>query len=320
MTRSGYRRDGAGYLRRSLPALELDYQTGDGSTTTSLSSDGPNPPRVVGRGRASGSTSTARASRVCSRRTRRRGATTATSAVAGSRLRSALPNLPSARALGAGGSSCSTWPATVGSTWSTSPARRQGSSNATDDGGWAAVPPVRVAAHRRLRRPEPADGRPRRRRPGRRADHRGRRAALASVARRGRLRARPPAAACAPTSGAARGSCSTTAPARCTWPTCPATASTDLVRVRNGEVCYWPNLGHGRFGAKVTMAGAPRFDAPDASTRRSCASPTSTAPASTDVIYLAGGRGQDLAQPVGQRLRRSGRAAAASRPSTTTRP
>ncbi|HZM75061.1 MAG TPA: SpvB/TcaC N-terminal domain-containing protein [Candidatus Limnocylindrales bacterium] len=34
----------------------------------------------------------------------------------------------------------------------------------------------------------------------------------------------------------------------------------DLVRVRNGSVCYWPNLGHGRFGQKVTMAGAPLFD------------------------------------------------------------
>jgi RHS repeat-associated protein len=33
----------------------------------------------------------------------------------------------------------------------------------------------------------------------------------------------------------------------------------DIVRVRNGEVCYWPNLGYGRFGAKVTMDNAPRF-------------------------------------------------------------
>jgi RHS repeat-associated protein len=33
----------------------------------------------------------------------------------------------------------------------------------------------------------------------------------------------------------------------------------DLVRVRNGEVCYWPNLGYGRFGAKVTMDRAPWF-------------------------------------------------------------
>ncbi|MBK7534286.1 MAG: VCBS repeat-containing protein [Myxococcales bacterium] len=27
----------------------------------------------------------------------------------------------------------------------------------------------------------------------------------------------------------------------------------DLVRVRCGEVCYWPNLGHGRFGRKLTL-------------------------------------------------------------------
>ena len=34
----------------------------------------------------------------------------------------------------------------------------------------------------------------------------------------------------------------------------------DIVRVQNGEVCYWPNLGHARFGAKVTMANAPVFE------------------------------------------------------------
>ena len=34
----------------------------------------------------------------------------------------------------------------------------------------------------------------------------------------------------------------------------------DLVRIRNGEVCYWPSLGHGRFGPKITMDGAPCFD------------------------------------------------------------
>ncbi len=37
----------------------------------------------------------------------------------------------------------------------------------------------------------------------------------------------------------------------------------DLVRIRNGSVCYWPNLGYGRFGARVTMDGAPWFDEPD---------------------------------------------------------
>jgi len=35
---------------------------------------------------------------------------------------------------------------------------------------------------------------------------------------------------------------------------------TDIVRIRNGEACYWPNAGQGHFGAKVTMDGAPRFD------------------------------------------------------------
>jgi RHS repeat-associated protein len=33
----------------------------------------------------------------------------------------------------------------------------------------------------------------------------------------------------------------------------------DLVRIRNGEVSYWPNLGYGRFGRKVSMDHAPRF-------------------------------------------------------------
>lgn len=37
----------------------------------------------------------------------------------------------------------------------------------------------------------------------------------------------------------------------------------DLVRVRNGDVSYWPNLGYGRFGARVAMDNAPRFDTPD---------------------------------------------------------
>ncbi|SOE87375.1 RHS repeat-associated core domain-containing protein [Burkholderia sp. YR290] len=38
---------------------------------------------------------------------------------------------------------------------------------------------------------------------------------------------------------------------------------TDIVRIRNGEVCYWPNLGYGRFGAKVSMDFCPVFDTPD---------------------------------------------------------
>jgi hypothetical protein len=38
---------------------------------------------------------------------------------------------------------------------------------------------------------------------------------------------------------------------------------TDLVRIGNGEIAYWPSLGHGAFGPKVSMAGAPLLDHPD---------------------------------------------------------
>src|ERR1017187_3436883 len=33
----------------------------------------------------------------------------------------------------------------------------------------------------------------------------------------------------------------------------------DLVRVRDGEVSYWPSLGYGRFGPRGAMDAAPRF-------------------------------------------------------------
>ena len=38
---------------------------------------------------------------------------------------------------------------------------------------------------------------------------------------------------------------------------------TDIVRIRNGEVCYWPNIGYGKFGAKVAMDDSPVFDTQD---------------------------------------------------------
>jgi RHS repeat-associated protein len=38
---------------------------------------------------------------------------------------------------------------------------------------------------------------------------------------------------------------------------------TDIVRIRNNDIAYWPNLGYGRFGAKVSMSNAPVFDHPD---------------------------------------------------------
>ncbi len=61
---------------------------------------------------------------------------------------------------------------------------------------------------------------------------------------------------------------------------------TDLVRIRNGEVCYWPNLGYGRFGAKVTMDDAPWFDAPDLFDQRRIRLADIDGSGVTDIIYL----------------------------------
>lgn len=63
---------------------------------------------------------------------------------------------------------------------------------------------------------------------------------------------------------------------------------TDLVRVRNGEVCYWPNLGYGRFGAKVTMDNSPLFDAPDQFDQRRIRLADIDGSGVTDIIYLKG--------------------------------
>lgn len=37
----------------------------------------------------------------------------------------------------------------------------------------------------------------------------------------------------------------------------------DIVRIRNGDICYWPNLGYGRFGAMIRMNNAPWFEPVD---------------------------------------------------------
>ena len=61
---------------------------------------------------------------------------------------------------------------------------------------------------------------------------------------------------------------------------------TDLVRIRNGEVCYWPNLGYGRFGAKVTMDNAPWFDDPDQFDQKRIRLADIDGSGTTDIIYL----------------------------------
>ncbi|MDU9050019.1 MAG: SpvB/TcaC N-terminal domain-containing protein [Candidatus Electrothrix sp. Rat3] len=61
---------------------------------------------------------------------------------------------------------------------------------------------------------------------------------------------------------------------------------TDLVRIRNSEVCYWPNLGHGRFGAKVSMDNAPLFDHPDQFNQQRIRLADIDGSGTTDIIYL----------------------------------
>ncbi|MFE0646966.1 SpvB/TcaC N-terminal domain-containing protein [Streptomyces sp. NPDC059534] len=79
----------------------------------------------------------------------------------------------------------------------------------------------------------------------------------------------------------------------------------DLVRIRNGEVCYWPNLGHGRFGPKIVMAGAPS-DHPDRFDQRRILLADIDGSGTTDLLHLHpdGARihfnrsGNDFAPPV----------------------
>jgi len=67
---------------------------------------------------------------------------------------------------------------------------------------------------------------------------------------------------------------------------------TDLVRIRNGEVCYWPNLGYCRFGAKITMdmpssTDQPSyFDNPDQFDQKRIRLADIDGSGTTDIIYL----------------------------------
>jgi RHS repeat-associated protein len=64
----------------------------------------------------------------------------------------------------------------------------------------------------------------------------------------------------------------------------------DVVRIRCGlqghEICYWPNLGFGRFGAKVTMDNAPLFDHPELFDPKRLLLADIDGSGSTDLIYM----------------------------------
>jgi RHS repeat-associated protein len=60
----------------------------------------------------------------------------------------------------------------------------------------------------------------------------------------------------------------------------------DLVRIRNGQVCYWPCIGYGHFGAKVTMDNSPYFDNPDQYSQERIRIADIDGSGTSDIIYL----------------------------------
>lgn len=62
----------------------------------------------------------------------------------------------------------------------------------------------------------------------------------------------------------------------------------DIVRIRHGEVCYWPNLGYGRFGAKIAMGNAPQFESPDLFDPKRVFIADIDGSGTSDIIYVSG--------------------------------
>lgn len=61
---------------------------------------------------------------------------------------------------------------------------------------------------------------------------------------------------------------------------------TDIVRIRNSAICYWPNLGYGRFGAKIALDNTPAFDHPDAFNPKYIKISDLDGSGTADIIYL----------------------------------
>ncbi|HEY6247730.1 MAG TPA: SpvB/TcaC N-terminal domain-containing protein, partial [Pyrinomonadaceae bacterium] len=60
----------------------------------------------------------------------------------------------------------------------------------------------------------------------------------------------------------------------------------DLVRIRASEISYWPNIGYGRFGAKVAMDNVPWFDDAESFDQRRVHLTDTDGSGPTDIVYL----------------------------------
>ncbi|KAI4159141.1 MAG: hypothetical protein LQ342_006845 [Letrouitia transgressa] len=63
---------------------------------------------------------------------------------------------------------------------------------------------------------------------------------------------------------------------------------TDIVRIRNGEICYWPNLGRGRFGRKMSMKNPPFFDVSDQFKQGRLHLADIDGTGASDILYIGG--------------------------------
>lgn len=68
----------------------------------------------------------------------------------------------------------------------------------------------------------------------------------------------------------------------------------DLIRIRNGDISYWPSLGYGQFGEKVTMDNAPWFDSVDQFTHQRLRLCDLYGSGTIDLIYLPAEGGVDI--------------------------
>lgn len=68
---------------------------------------------------------------------------------------------------------------------------------------------------------------------------------------------------------------------------------TDLLRLRNGDICYWPNLGYGQFGAKIAMDNAPWFDSIDQFNQNKIRIADVDGSGTSDILYI-GSDGVDI--------------------------
>ena len=64
----------------------------------------------------------------------------------------------------------------------------------------------------------------------------------------------------------------------------------DIVRIRNGEVCYWPNIGRGQFAGKMTMDRSPWFDTADLFDQRRIRLADTDGSGTSDILYLGSNR------------------------------